>query len=239
MSSCGARRSSSWLPPGFFVAGQRGHLGQMLAQSRVPGFEKREKLVANAVAGIGQVAIGGVFAPGLAQFAEIGLDFCARGGKERAQDRAFRGFKLWSDAGKALGPRATQEFGEDCLGLVVEGVRGGYCVERGFGDELAEPLVAEAAGGFFDGLGGFAGCGVGLGLRSHIDARLMEGQAETGGEVAGKDQIGVGLFAAQAVVEVGGMKHEAKLGAASGKNAQEGHRVRATGEAYGEAQAWL
>ena len=58
MRICGATRASSDLPPGFFVARQFGHLGQVLAQSRVPGLEQRQQFVADAVAGVGEVAVG-------------------------------------------------------------------------------------------------------------------------------------------------------------------------------------
>jgi hypothetical protein len=60
------------LPPGLLVAGQRGHLGQMLAQARIPALQQRQQLVADAVAGEGEVAIRGVLAPALAQRAQIG-----------------------------------------------------------------------------------------------------------------------------------------------------------------------
>ena len=46
------------LPPGFFVARQCGHLGQVLAQARVPGFEQRQQFVADTVAREGEMAVG-------------------------------------------------------------------------------------------------------------------------------------------------------------------------------------
>ena len=78
------------VPPGFFVAGQLGHLGQVLAEAGIPGFEERQQFVADAVAGEGEVAVGGVLAPGLAEGVEVGFDFGAGGGEERAEDAAFR-----------------------------------------------------------------------------------------------------------------------------------------------------
>ena len=119
----------------------------MLAQPRVPGFEKRKQLVTDAIAGKSEMAIGRVFAPGLVQRAEIDFDVTARRGKEGAQDAAFRKFEDGMDAGETLGPRAAEELGENGFSLVVEGVRGGNgidqpCVGRSFGQDLSEPLIA-------------------------------------------------------------------------------------------------
>ena len=77
------------LPPGFLVAGQVGHLGQVLAKTGVPGFEQGQKLVANAVAGEGEVAVGGVFAPFLAESVQISLDLNAAGCKQGTKNAAF------------------------------------------------------------------------------------------------------------------------------------------------------
>ena len=60
-----------------------------------------------------------------------------------------------------------------------------------------------------------------------IDAGFVEGNVERGGKVAAEGQIGVGFFAAQAVVEMGGVENQAKLRAAIGEGAQEGDGVRA------------
>jgi hypothetical protein len=65
----------------------------MLAQAGVPALQQRQQLVADAVAGEGEMAIGRVLAPGLADFVEVGLDFGAGGGQQRAQDGAFRAFE--------------------------------------------------------------------------------------------------------------------------------------------------
>ena len=116
---------------------------------------------------------------------------------------------------------------------------GGDCIERNFGHKPAKPLVADAAGGFFNGFGGLAGCGICFGFGCDIDAGLVERQAEAGGEVAREFQIGVGFFAAQAVMEMGGVEHQAEFGAAFGQRAQQGYGVCAAGEAYGQTQAGL
>ena len=67
----------------------------------------------------------------------------------------------------------------------------------------------------------------------------MKGQTEAGREFAGKGEVGVGFGAAQAVVQMGGVEDEAEFTASRGKGTEEGHRVRATGEAHGHAQTGL
>jgi hypothetical protein len=71
----------------------------------------------------------------------------------------------------------------------------------------------------------------------YVDAMIVKWKAETGGKIAGEGEIGVGLFTAEAVMQVGGVENEAKFGAEGGECAQEGNGVRATGQAYSQAQA--
>ena len=69
----------------------------------------------------------------------------------------------------------------------------------------------------------------------------MEGDIELLGEGSGKFQVGIGLFAAQAVVQVGGVEDEAQFPApfaiSFGEGTQQGDGVGATGETDGEAKA--
>ena len=60
------------------------------------------------------------------------------------------------DGAEAFGPGSAEEFHEDGFGLVVEGVGGEDGVGVAGGEEGGEEVVADGAGGFFDG---FAGCG--------------------------------------------------------------------------------
>src|SRR5579859_4673525 len=69
------------LPPGFLVAGQFGHVGEMLADSGIGLVEFWKQLVAEAVAGVGRILVGGVFAPGLAEAGEVSLNLGASGGE--------------------------------------------------------------------------------------------------------------------------------------------------------------
>ena len=148
------------LPEGFLVAGERGHVGEVFADLGVPLFEFREQLMADAVAGEGRVAVGGVFAPGLSAFREPSLDLGAANGQHGAEDFAGAGlvgadFSVvydGKDCGDAFGPGSAEELGEDGLGLVVEGVSSGDGIDNALSDESLEPVVAEAAGGLLDSL---------------------------------------------------------------------------------------
>lgn len=222
-------------PPGFLAASQFGHLRQVLAQARIPGVERGQQLVADAVAGVGKAAVGGVFAPGLGEGVEVLLDLGTGNGEQRANDGSLGGFQRGMDAGQAFRPCAAQEFGDYGFGLVVEGVGGGDGIEGSAGEELAEPRVAQAAGGLFDGLGGLAGAGGGFG--GGIDARGVKGQTELLGEVADEGQIGVGFLSAQTMVQMGDVQGEAKFPALLMEGAEESDGVCAAGDGYGEAHA--
>lgn len=74
------------LPAGFFVTGELGEIGEGLVDGRVEGAELGHQLVADAIAGVGDVGIGGVGAPGLVAGLEEGFDLGATGGQQRAKD---------------------------------------------------------------------------------------------------------------------------------------------------------
>lgn len=192
--------------------------------------------MADAIAGKAQVTVGGVLPPGLSQGVEEGLNFGPAGMEQRAQDSALGELDDGVNAGKALGPRATQEFRQHGLGLIVQGVRGGDGVERGFNHEGAKPLVAQAPRRFFDGLGGFAS-GIGAGGSSRVHMGLVEWQPEGFGQFAAKIAIPIGFLAAEAVVQMGNMQDEAQFPAPLGEEAEKRDGIGTAGEAYGEAEA--
>ena len=74
-----------------------------------------------------------------------------------------------------------------------------------------------------------------------VDAGVVEGNVELGGEGLAEGEVGVGFFAAKAMVEVRGVEDEAEFPAlfmiSFGEGAQEGDRVCSAGERDGEAQA--
>ncbi len=162
---------------------------------------------------------------------KISLDLSPRSGEQRAQDAALGKLDHRMDAAQALGPGAAQELGQNGFGLVVAGVGGGHGLHLARSHELPEPAVAQAAGGLLDGFGVF------LGRCPGIDPRLVEGQAKFGCKRAGKGQVAVGLLAAQAVVQMGGVEHQAQLSAPLRQSAQQGHGVGAAREAHGQAKS--
>ena len=98
-----------------------------------------------------------------------------------------------------------------------------------------EPRVAQAARGFFDGFAMYFGFG------GRVDACVVEGDVELLGKRSGELEVGVGLIAAQAVVQVGGMEDEAKFPALFAISFREGTQERdgvgSAGEPDGKAQA--
>lgn len=221
-------------PPGFFVAGKLGHLGEVLAQPRVPGLERGQELVANAVAGIGEVAVGGILAPGLAETAEVQFHFSTGDGQERTQNVALGELENGMDATEAFSPCAAQELGEDGFGLIVEGVGGGDGVEGDLGHQGAQPGVTQTACGFFDGFRGLAGARGGFGRG--VKAGGVEGEAKLGSQIADESKVGVGFRAAQAVVQVRDVQREAQFPALVVKSSQQGNGICAAGDGHAEAQ---
>mgnify|MGYP001557070788 CR=1 FL=1 len=200
--------------------------------------------MADAVAGVGGVGVGGVFAPGLVLSAEEGFDVGAAGVEEGAED--LSGAVAWFvvvdedygvDGAEALGPGSAEKFHEDGFGLVVEGVGGEDGVGVAGGDEGVEEVVADGAGGFFEGF--FVGGGA-LG-----DAGLMEveGDFEADAEVFGEALVGIGLFVADAVMDMDGGEADAEgvvFGSVGGvEGEEEGYGVGSAGEGDAEAVAGL
>ncbi len=91
------------------------------------------------------------------------------------------------DGGEAFGPGSAEELHEDGLGLVVEGVGGEDGVGVAGGEEGAEEVVADVAGGFFDGLAVLGGAGGDVGVVE------VEGNVELNAEVLDEGEVGVGF----------------------------------------------
>ena len=184
------------LPASLFFAGQLGEVGEGLVEAGVLLPEEREDGVADAVAGEGLVGVGGVFAPGLILLAEEGLDIGTTSLEEWAEDSA-----LWQsddrvDGAEALGPGAAEELHEDGFGLVVEGVGGEDGVGVAGAEEGGEEIVAQGAGGLFDGLSGFGRAG------GDVCVVKVERDFEADAEVFDETLVGVGLGCAEAVIDV-------------------------------------
>jgi len=103
------------LPAGLFFAGELGEVGEGLVEAGIVFAEQRHELVADAVAGVGGVGVGGVFAPGLVGLFEEGFDLSAAGVEEGAEDFACplagvidEDYRM--DGAEALGPGSAEDF---------------------------------------------------------------------------------------------------------------------------------
>ena len=240
------------LPAGLFFTGELGEVGQGLIEIWVVLVELvselRQELVADAVAGVGGVGVGQVFAPGLVVGVEEGFDLGAAGVEEGSEDFALAlvwivDEKDWVNGAEAFGPGSAEELHEDGFGLVVEGVGGEDGVGLAGGDEGTEEVVADGAGGLFDGLWIAAGSG----LRYAVgDAGSVEVEREFEAAAEGFDEVLVGgrfFLAADAVVNVdcGEAYTEAIVFCCVGgvKGEEESYGVCSAGDGYAEAVAGL
>ena len=189
------------LPVELVVAGELGEVGEGLVERGIELAQPGQELMAKAVAGEGRIGVGSVFAPGLADCLEVGLDLAPADAEKGAEDTAgrFAGDMDCDDgvdAAEAFGPGSTEEFEEDGLGLVVHGVRGEDGIGLAGAEEGVEDLVTERAGGCFDGLAG------GAGMSGDVHLVNVEGDAETGAEVLNESLVGVGFGATDAVMDM-------------------------------------
>ena len=191
--------------------------------------------MADFVAGVGGVGVGGVVAPGLVELGEVGFDVGAAGVEEGAEDLAFCEGDDGVDGAEAFGPGSAEELHDDGFGLVVEGVGGEDGVGVAGGEEGGEVVVADGAGGLFDGLACFGDAGGDAGLVE------VEGDVEGDAEVFDEALVGVGFFAAKAVVDVDGGEADAEGFACGGvggvEGEEEGHGVGAAGDGDADAVA--
>src|SRR5580700_980939 len=91
---------------------------------------------------------------------------------------------------------AAQDVGEDGFGLVIGGMRYGQPRQFLFVDEAREKTVARAASRIFD-IGLFA-----FGFGGDVFSSNVKGQIILGSELGYEVLVGVGLLAAELVVEV-------------------------------------
>jgi hypothetical protein len=214
--------------PRVVFAGQIGKPAEMLNNRRLKLFlEERHELQTNAGTGACGVAVGGIFAPGLATGTEIGAKRGAANFEKWAKDGARLGMNA-SEPGEA---RSAENVSKDGFGLIVGGVGHGDFVKLAIGDESFEKGVARAAGGVFE-VGALA-----FGFRCDIFTRNEEGQVVAGGEFGDELFIGVGSFAAQLVIEVHHRKDDAELFAKFEKKKEEGHGIGASGNGRANAGA--
>jgi hypothetical protein len=159
--------------------------------------------VADLVASEGGVGVGGVFAPRLVGGLEEGFDFGSASLEEGAEDFSFGEGDDWVDRAQAFGPGATEELHKNGFSLVVEGVGGEDAIGVAGGEEGGEEFVAGVACGFFDGFGIATGSVLGD-AAGNVGVVEVEGDVEVDAEVFDELLVGVGLFAAEVVVDVDG-----------------------------------
>jgi hypothetical protein len=228
------------LPTGFFLAGELGEVGEGLVEGGVFLAQEGKDGVADAVAGEGGIAVGGVFAPGLVEGAEVGLDLGAGGLEEGTEDLSLGQGDDGVDGTEAFGPGSAEQFHENGLGLIVAGVGGEDGVDLAGGEQGGEVVVTDGAGGFFDGFGISSGTGLGDAIG---DAGLveLEGDVKAGAELLDEVLVGVGLGAAEAMVDVDGGEARSEgvvwglVGGVEGE--EEGYGVGSAGEGDREAVA--
>jgi hypothetical protein len=211
----------------------------MLADAGVPVLEVGKELVTKPVAGVGGVLVGGIFAPGLIEAGEVGLDLGTANGEHRAEDAAFWKLNDGMDAGEALGPSAAQEFAEYGFGLIVEGMSRGYGVDLAGCHEFAKPGVAKAAGGFLDCFSRLARFPMQSSFGSGIDLARVKWNAERGCEIGSELLIEIGVLATQAVVEMRGVQDDSQFPGLGCEPTGKSYGIRSAGEADGQAQARL
>jgi hypothetical protein len=160
--------------------------------------QEREGFVAEAVAGEGEFAVGGVVAVGEFVAGRVVVDFAPSRGEERAQE----GEGLVIDCDFALrlhslepgGP--AQEVEEDALGLVLGVVGEEDAGDAGSAGDLGEKVVAGMARGGFERLAGF--------LREGGNVAFLRGEGEmmSRGKFVHEGGVGFGVFASELMIEV-------------------------------------
>ncbi len=130
-------------------------------------------------------------------------------------------FLFRKNSSQTQGAGAAQDAHQHGFGLIVERVRRGDLVRFAFVHELEKPTVAQLASAGFET--GLAGPRVG----GRIARAQVEVQLEAAGQVLDELLVGIGLSAANAVMEMRHGKHDSQLAAQLQQSAQQRYRVRA------------
>jgi hypothetical protein len=216
---------------GLVACGMGGESDQGGGDIAVEGLiQAREDVVAEAVAAMGGGGVGGIVAEAQAMGGDVGVDFGAPPGEERAvKDEAVVELLEGFHAGETGEAGASAGVGEHGLSLVL-GMMGEEDMRRVvFGGGLQEKGVAGLAGGGFERQAVFGGESGDIGFGD------LAGEAEGLGEVADEAGIEAGVATAEAVVEVA----DDEVGAAlSEEPVKENDGVAATGDGDEEIQVF-
>lgn len=211
------------------VAGGVGELSEELPEVEVVlALEQRQQLVPEAIAGVLEIGVGGVLAPWLAERVQVGEDLGAGGFEHGAHDLAAANLQHGMNAGKAAGSGAAEKAEKNGFGLIVGGVGGGDLIERVLADKSDEELVAQLAGG------GFEGERILFREARDIGTVGKEWEIVCVREFGDERFVGVGLVATNAVMEVNDGKNQAELVAEFEHGAEKGDGVGATGDGKAE-----
>ncbi len=217
-------------PPPLLIPSQFRQMREVFAQTRIPGFELWQELMTDPVSGEGEMQVGGVFAPCLAQPAEIGLYVGPARGQQGPHNPPLGVSHNRVDTGQALRPCASQQFRQNSLCLVVPVVRSGHRFDCPRSHQFTEPAIAETPRSLLDGFDWFAGLEVLQRSTRSVDSGFVKAQIKASGQVTAKIEVGVGFCSTQPVVEMGHVEHQSQLGVPLGQYPQQSHRIHAAGE---------
>lgn len=191
-----------------------------------PGRQERDEFVAHAIAHELEVEVGAILPPGEIEIAGGGRQARTGDPEERPdhpQAGVGGGRSAEGHAGEARGGGTAEEAEEEEFRLVIGVMGGGDAVGAEGAGGAGEEGVAKAAGG---GLGGFAGGG----LAADVGGAGDEADAELSGGLGNALFIGIGLGAAELVMEMGGDEGGSVPGAEVGEDPEQEHGIEATGD---------
>ena len=135
------------------------------------------------------------------------------------------------DSGKAAGSGSTEETEQDGFGLIVTSVRSGNTVEAMSDGGAQEECVAGAASGGFERETKERGEGSDIvGFDGAVERKP---RCEFGDKV----RVGIGVWAAEMVIEMKDEGHDAETGGKFGESSQEGYGIRAAADGHADALA--
>jgi hypothetical protein len=216
-----------------FIAEDFGGLPKGLADFATEEFfDGGDDLVAEAIARVAEVEVGGISAEEdvlvMEESEELSFPEIEKWASDLEGETIERAFREAPDAGESGGAGATEEMEEDGFGLVVgvmsEEESGAISGVSDFGEEL----VAGVASGGFDGLSGLGGEG------GDVLAAGDAGEAEIFGEIG--DELGIVVAVrSQGVIEV---TDREVLVAGFEEEMEESDGIGTTGDADEARQVW-
>jgi hypothetical protein len=236
----GQQTAQFGMPVVLFFAGEFSKMGKCPVEVGVVIAEPGKQFMADAVAGVGGIDIRGVFAPTLAGLFQVGFDLDAAGIEEGPEDLPGAGSTDLNDrmdGTETLGPGTAEKLHQHGLSLIVEGVGSQDRVGMTVADERGEEVIANVAGGFFDGFSGLSG------TFRDVDPMNMQRNIEAAAEGFDKLLVDVGFTGTNPMMDVGGAEADTERVALCGvggvERKQKGDRVCTAGDGDTDAVAGL